>query len=210
MIQSKSTGKRAEKARQTRRRMLEAAGKLFVERGYGATALQDIASEAAVAVQTIYFTFGNKRTLLKEVVDVTIAGDDQPVATMDRPWFRDMLAAPTAADQLRLHVHGTGEVMHRVAPIIRVLDTATAIDPEIADLWDDSPDPRLVVQTAAAQVLVTKPGARPGVSAEHATDLLFALLSPELYLVLVNQRGWTRRQWEEWAGLTLHAQLCAT
>src|SRR5215217_558269 len=92
----KRVNKRAEKARQTRRRMLAAARELFVERGYGATALQDIADRAEVAVQTIYFTFGTKRALLKELADVSIAGDDEPIATMDRPWFQQSLAAETA------------------------------------------------------------------------------------------------------------------
>ena len=78
----RSGGKKGEKSRQTRRRILEAAYELFVEQGYGATTLQDVATRAGVAVQTIYFAFGNKPSLLKELVDVTIAGDDEPISTM--------------------------------------------------------------------------------------------------------------------------------
>lgn len=107
MVDVKRKGRRAQKARQTRQRMLDAARDLFVEQGYGATTLQEVADQAGVAVQTIYFTFGNKRSLLKELVDATIAGDDAPVATMDRQWFRDALAAETAEAQLREHVAGT-------------------------------------------------------------------------------------------------------
>src|SRR5260370_10455257 len=114
MKRVKGESKRTERARETRSRMLEAARELFVEHGYGATALQDVADRAGVAVQTIYFTFGNKRSLLKELVDVTIAGDDEPVATMDRPWFPDAVAAETADAQLRAHVHGARLVMDPV------------------------------------------------------------------------------------------------
>src|SRR6266545_2689016 len=99
MSQVKRGSRRADKAKETRRRMLQAAGELFAEHGYGATTLQEVAARAGVAVQTIYFTFGNKRTLLKELVDVTIAGDVEPVATMERPWFREALAATTADAQ---------------------------------------------------------------------------------------------------------------
>jgi AcrR family transcriptional regulator len=187
--------------------MVEAARELFIERGYGATALQDVADRAGVAVQTIYFTFGNKRTLLKELADVTVAGDDRPVATVDRPWFREALTAGTADEQIRALVHGAREVLDRVAPITEVLRTAATVDPEVAALWRDDTDPRYTVYATAAQALVAKPGARAGMSAEHAADVMFGLLSPELYLVFVRDRGWSPEQWEQWASQTLRAQL---
>lgn len=205
----KRVNKRAEKARQTRRRMLAAARELFVERGYGATALQDIADRAGVAVQTIYFTFGNKRSLLKELVDTTIAGDDEPVATMDRPWFRAAVATDTAEAHLRAHVSGTRTILDRVAEIIKMVEAAAAMDPEITGLWPQGADPRYTVQSAAAEALMTKPGARAEVSAEEAADVLYSLLSPELYLQFVRERGWSPDRWERWVLDTLRSQLCS-
>jgi hypothetical protein len=140
-------------------------------------------------------------------VDTTIAGDDEPVATMDRPWFREAVAAPTARAQLRRHVRGTKQVIGRVAPIMEVFRTAAAIEPDIADMWAD-PDPRFTVQSAAAKALVGKPDARPGISARQAADVLYGLLSPELYLVFVRRRGWTPEKWERWVYDALCAQLC--
>ncbi|MBO0816426.1 MAG: TetR/AcrR family transcriptional regulator [Actinobacteria bacterium] len=200
--------RQADKARQTRRRITGAAHDLFTEHGYGATTLQDIADRAGVAVQTIYFTFGNKRSLLKEVVDTSIAGDDQPVATMDRAWFRDALAAADAPALLRQLVQGTRQIITRVAPMMDVLRTAAATDPEIARLWPQDADPRYTVHLAAARALVGKPGARPGVSVEHAADLLYGLLSPELYRLYVRDRGWSADSWEHWTCQTLCSQLC--
>ncbi|MEN3533479.1 helix-turn-helix domain-containing protein [Microbispora sp. ZYX-F-249] len=205
----KRPDKRAERSRRTREKIIEAARELFVAQGYGATSLQEVADRAGVAVQTVYFVFGNKRTLFKDVVDTSIAGDAEPVATMDREWFRAACAAPTAAGQLRAHVRGTGEILGRVAPLIPMIESAGAADPQIAAQWPDGPDPRYVVQHAAARALVAKPGARPGVSAEMAADLLFCLLSPQLYLLFVQDRGWSPDRWEEWAYNTLAAQLCA-
>jgi AcrR family transcriptional regulator len=204
----KSTGKKGEKSRQTRRRILQAAYELFVSQGYGATTLQGIAERAGVAVQTIYFAFGNKPSLLKELVDVTIAGDDEPVPTMQRSWFLDALAADTAEAQLRAHVHGTCRILQRVATIVDVLRAAGAQDPSLARMWQQDTDPRLQVQTAAARSLVAKPGARAHLSIGHAADVLFGLLSPELYLLFVRDRGWTPEHFEQWAYDTLHAQLC--
>jgi hypothetical protein len=149
------------------------------------------------------------RSLLKEVVDTTIAGDDQPIAIIERDWFRGALAAATAPDLLQRVVNGTGQIIARVAPILDVLRAAAAIDPEIAEQWPQDSDPRYTVHAAAAQALVAKPGARPQVSAEHAADLLYGLLSPELYQLYVRDRGWTPDQWEQWAYRTLRSQLCA-
>jgi AcrR family transcriptional regulator len=198
---------RSEKARLTRTRILDAAGDLFVSGGYGATSLQDIADRAGCAVQTIYYSFGNKQTVLKELVDRTIAGDDKPVATMDRPWFREALAAKTAAEHLQLHVVGTRAVLERVAPIMKVLEAAGGTDPELAGLWPGE-DPRLTVQTAAATSMLDKPGARSGLSVAEAADILFCLLSPELYLLFVADRQWSPADWEIWTRQTLETQLC--
>ncbi|GLW25097.1 TetR/AcrR family transcriptional regulator [Microbispora triticiradicis] len=204
----KRPDKRAERSRRTREKVIQAARELFVAQGYGATSLQEVADRAGVAVQTVYFVFGNKRTLFKDVVDTSIAGDTEPVATMDREWFRAACAAPTAADLLGALVRGTGEILGRVAPIMPLIASAAATDPQIAAQWPDGPDPRYTVHHAAAQALVGKPGARRDVSVAMAADLLFCLLSPQLYLLFVQDRGWSRDRWEEWAYATLAAQLC--
>ncbi|MCX0244808.1 TetR/AcrR family transcriptional regulator [Streptomyces drozdowiczii] len=199
---------RAERSRLTREKIVTAARELFVAQGYGATSLQEVADRAGVAVQTVYFVFRNKRALFKDVVDTTIAGDAEPVATMNRDWFRDACAARTARDQVAAHVRGVREILGRVAPIMPVIAAASATDPEIAAEWTSDPDPRYVVQRAAAEELVRKPGMLPGIDADRAADLLYGLLSPELYLILVRDRGWTPDAWEEWARTTLTAQLC--
>ncbi|MER7586467.1 helix-turn-helix domain-containing protein [Micromonospora sp. NPDC127501] len=209
MDQVKRPDKRAERSRRTREKVVEAARELFVAQGYGATSLQEVADRAGVAVQTVYFVFRNKRTLFKDVVDTSIAGDTEPVATMDREWFRAACAEPTAAGQLRAHVHGTREILGRVAPIMPVIAAAAATDPEIAAQWPDGPDPRYTVQYAAAQALVGKPDTRPGLSIEMAADLLFGLLSPQLYLIFVRDRDWSPDTWEEWVRTALTSQLCA-
>ncbi|GAA4082644.1 TetR/AcrR family transcriptional regulator [Nonomuraea soli] len=208
MDRVKRPDKRAERSRRTHEKIVAAARELFVVQGYGATSLQEVADRAGVAVQTVYFVFRNKRTLFKDVVDATIAGDTEPVATMDREWFRGACAEPTAAGHLRAHVHGTRQVLGRVAPIMPLIAAAAATDPEIAALWPAGPDPRYTVQYGAAEALVGKPDARPGLSVETAADLLFGLLSPELYLLFVRDRGWSPDAWEEWARTTLTSQLC--
>ncbi|MFC9425749.1 TetR/AcrR family transcriptional regulator [Streptomyces sp. NPDC056987] len=204
---SEVKGKRGDKARETRRRIIDAAGALFVEQGYGATRLQEIADRAGVAVQTIYFVFRNKPSLLKELVDVAIAGDDEPVPTMDRPWFAEVTAGPTAKSALAALVAGTRGTLERVAAINEMVRAAAATDPEIRDLWPDQTDPRYVVISTAAKALLKMPGASPALSPREAADIIYALLSPELFLVLTRDRAWPPDNWERWAYDTLCSQL---
>ena len=127
---------------------------------------------------------------------------------MDRDWFRAGVAAGTAQAQLRGLIHGAGQIIERTAPVMEVVRTAMAIDPEVAAEWPQGRDPRFTVPAAAAADLVAKPGARAGMSAGHAADVLYGILSPEPYLLLVRDRDWTPAQWEAWTYATLCAQLC--
>ncbi|MEU8528488.1 MULTISPECIES: TetR/AcrR family transcriptional regulator [Streptomyces] len=201
--------KRGDKSRETRRRIIEAAGVLFVEQGYGATKLQEIADRAGVAVQTIYFTFRNKPSLLKELVDVAIAGDDEPVPTMNRLWFTEVTAAPTAESALAALVTGSRATLERVAAINEMVRAATASNPEIQELWPERTDPRYTVISTATESLMQKPGAHADLTAEESADIVYALLSPELFLILTRDRAWLPERWERWAFDTLRAQLLA-
>src|SRR3954468_16587156 len=94
---SETVKSRAARTRATRRRIVDAAAELFIERGYGVTTLEQIAARAGVAVQTVYFHFGNKRTVLKEAVDVAAVGDDEQVALLERPWLGELRAGGRGA-----------------------------------------------------------------------------------------------------------------
>ncbi|MFE9322520.1 TetR/AcrR family transcriptional regulator [Nocardia sp. NPDC052278] len=204
---SQVKGKQAQKSRETRRRILTAAGELFTERGYGNTSLQDVADRAGVAVQTIYFTFRNKRNMLKELVDVTVAGDEESLATMDRPWFHQAMNTRTAGEHLQAHVEGVTTILGRVAPIIEVLHTAAAIEPELDTLRQQGLEQRYLVQETAARAMLGKPEAAANMTVDRAADILFGILSPELYLLFVRDRSWPVSQWRQWAHTTLSAQL---
>ncbi|GGQ14884.1 TetR/AcrR family transcriptional regulator [Streptomyces mutabilis] len=200
---------RAEKARRTRQRMLDAAGRLFTERGWAGTTVEDIARGAEVAVQTVYFTFGTKRAVLKELLDTAVAGDLDPVATLDRPWAQEVLDAPDPAAQLALQAAGARAVLERAAPVLEVVHAAAAADRELAELWQLNRRQRHAVQLAFAEALVAKSvGAlRDGIDAATAADIGLAVLGPETYGLLVTGRGWSPARWQHWAGDALARQL---
>ncbi|MFC8624911.1 TetR/AcrR family transcriptional regulator [Streptomyces anulatus] len=200
---------RAEKTRRTRRRMLDTAAALFIERGWAGTTVEDIARSAEVGVQTVYFTFKNKRTVLKELLDTAIAGDADPVATLERPWAREVLDAPDPATQLALQAAGARRILQRAAPILEVVRGAAAADPEVAALWRANQEQRHTVQLRFAEALTAKTGGalRDDHDASSAADIALSVLGPEIYDLLVTSRGWSPARWERWATDALVRQL---
>ncbi|PZH20848.1 TetR/AcrR family transcriptional regulator [Streptomyces sp. NTH33] len=178
--------------------MLEAAMSLFVEYGYGATTIDSIAREAKVAVQTIYFSFGSKQQILKELIDVHIAGDEDPVPTLERPQVVEALEAEDPRQQLRLQVHLTRVIYERVGPLLEVLRNAATTSGDGAELWEANKRQRQVVQRRFVESLVAKKALREGLSVERAVDISYVLLGPELFHLLVTERGWTPEEWEQW------------
>ncbi|MFE9773669.1 TetR/AcrR family transcriptional regulator [Streptomyces sp. NPDC005931] len=200
---------RAEKARRTRQRMLDAAARLFTERGWTRTTVEDVARAAEVGVQTVYFTFGTKRALLKELLDVAIAGDGDPVATLDRPWAREVLTEPDPAGQLALQAAGARRILERAAPVLGVVRGAADTDAELGDLWRTNREQRHAVQLRFAEALSAKADGRlrDGLDAASAADIAFTVLGPETYDLLVGVRGWPPARWERWATDSLVRQL---
>ncbi|HZE32701.1 MAG TPA: helix-turn-helix domain-containing protein [Actinoallomurus sp.] len=198
---------RAAKARANRRRMRDAALSLFVGHGYVATSMQAIADEAGVAVQTLYFTFGTKRALLSEILDVAVAGDDEPVPTLERPATLAALAEPDPRRQLRAQVRLAREIYERVAPVLQVVAGAASADPEIAELWEINNAQRATVQERLITTLAAKTPLREGLDVATAIDITLALQTPEMYQYLTRRRGWSPERWEGWTADALIREL---
>lgn len=196
---------RAARTRATRRRIVDAAAELFVAAGYGATTLEQIAHRAGVAVQTVYFHYGNKRTVLEHAVDRAAVGDDEPVAMLDRSWLDEARAEHDPRRVIELWTTYGRDVLTRIAPIMRVVREAAVVDPEMAEQWATNQ-----AQTASAfRVLAEQLDAAAAlrVPVDEAVDILLALSGIETYLLLVG-RGWTPQRWERFVIETLtHALL---
>jgi TetR/AcrR family transcriptional regulator of autoinduction and epiphytic fitness len=123
--------KRDEQARRTRRDIIEAALRLFVEHGYPATTIELIAEEGEVAVQTIYSSVGNKRAVLWAVLEARAAGDDAPLSLVER-LREDLDGVTDPGDRLGAAVRFGREVMDRTTDVHRIMNGAAATDPEIA------------------------------------------------------------------------------
>jgi AcrR family transcriptional regulator len=202
---SENVKPRAERTRATRRAITDAAAELFVAQGYAATTLEQVAARAGVAVQTVYFHFGNKRTILKEGVDIAAVGDDERVPMLDRPWLEHARAERDPRQVIALWTRYGRDVLSRVGPIMRVVHDAAVVDPEMAAQWEVNE-----TQTAEAfQVLalqLEELGALL-VPIDEAVDILRALSGLEMFLLLAS-RGWTPERWERFVVDSLtHALL---
>ena len=200
---TRSTDPRKQRARANRRRMVEAAYRLFSERGYSVP-LTAIAAEAGVAVQTVYFTFHTKAALLQETLQLAVLGDDQPLAPHERPWFGRYAAEPDQRKALQVLVASTQPIFERVSPLVGIFQTG---DPEVTAMWDHSEELRAEGFRQMVAVLAKKGPLKPGLSLDEATDVLFVLLGPELFHSIVAGRGWSVARWRRWISATLAATL---
>lgn len=187
--------------------MRDAALSLFVGQGYVATSMQAIADEAGVAVQTLYFTFGTKRGLLSEILDIAVAGDDEPVPTLERPATLAALAEPDPRRQLRAQARLAREILARVAPVLQVVASAASADPDIAELWEINNAQRVTVQERFITALAAKTPLREGLDVAVAVDITLALQTPEMYQYLTRRRGWSPERWEHWTAEALIGEL---
>jgi AcrR family transcriptional regulator len=201
---SETVKPRAARTRATRRRIVDAAAELFVERGYGVTTLEQIAVRAGVAVQTVYFHFGNKRTVLKEAVDVAAVGDDEPVALLERPWLEELRAEPDPRRVVALWATTSTAIYTRIGPIMAVVRDAAVIDPDMAAQWATNEAQRATAFHTLATLLDERQALNRPV--DEAVDVLCALLGPEVYGVLTG-RGWSPEQWERFVVESITAAL---
>jgi TetR/AcrR family transcriptional regulator, regulator of autoinduction and epiphytic fitness len=197
---------RAEKARQTRTRMIGTARELFLAQGWAATTMEQIAQGSGVAVQTVYYTFKTKGHLLAEVVEVTAAGNEVPNPPVQRPWAQEMLSSSFPQRVLALGVeHGTA-IYERVAHLWPLISSAVA-DPTVAGYWHNVHAGRRAGQGAMVRHLRDIGSLRAGLDTEKATDLVFLLAGHDPYRTLVLDAGWAVPDYKAWLFTTLIQQL---
>lgn len=197
--------RRRERARQSRRAVVAVARELLEEQGYAATTVADVARRAGVSPESVYKGFGTKAALVKEVFDVTIAGDDEPVPVAERPEARAVRDEPDVREKLRLFATGAAERAERSARVQLAIRNGAPGDPALDELWQALLAERLAGMTMVAQHLAETGGLR--VPAEEARDVLWSCLSVEVYDLFVLERGWTREQYAGWLARTLVASL---
>lgn len=193
-----NSARRRAAAQRTRRVILDAAAKLFIEQGYPATTMVAIADAAAVALDTVYASVGTKPALFRLLIETAISGTHVPVPALEREEVRVVRAERDPGRKLELYAGVVRRVQGRLAPLFRVLQAAASSDPGLRALWIEISERRASNMRLLAQELAEIGGLRPEISIEEAADIIWATNSSELYALLVLERGWDPDRFEQW------------
>src|SRR5690242_1000040 len=197
---------RGAQAQSTREAVISAAARLFAEKGYAATSIDEIAAAAGVSRATVFTSVGGKANLLKTALDVAIVGDDEPIALPDRPRSKAIRAEPDPRKYLALYAELVTEIDGRLAGIHEAVRAAADVDPKARALWESHLAQH---RRGAANVigdLTRKGGIRPDLDPESAADIVW-LLGPGTYHMLVHRRGWSPGRFQAWLTDTFISQL---
>jgi AcrR family transcriptional regulator len=201
--------RRQEQAAKTREDILATAGTLFREQGYAVTPMPRIAAEAGVVVETIYRIFGSKAGLFRAVMEAVLAGGtaraDIPVE--ERPAIRAVIDEPDPRRQVALYVATQPGIHRRSGPLLRALQGAVATDPELKTLWHEMEAWRLDGQGRFVGMLAERGWLRPGLSFNEARDVVWTLCSLAVHDLLVVERAWTSKRYQDWLTAALTREL---
>jgi AcrR family transcriptional regulator len=195
------------RTRLARAAVVQAARTLFLEGGYPGTTIEAISELSDVPPATVYRLFSSKLGILKSLLDVSIAGDDDDVPVEERPFVRALLADPDPRNQLSGFAGITSGIQSRTEPVYRILVSAAGSDPDAAALLAERTRHRQQNQSRIAHHLARAGALRPGLGEREAADIIHALMSPEVYRLLVGDRGWARERYEQWLRGILIDQL---
>jgi AcrR family transcriptional regulator len=195
------------RAKSVRLAVIEAAARLFVERGYDRTSIDDVAVEAGVSRAAVFTAVGGKPALLKTAFDVAVVGDDEPVSLPERPRSRAVREEPDPGRYLAAYAGLMTEIDGRVSPIYEMVRGAIAGDPDARYLWDNHQAERRQAAACVVRDVREKGRLRDGLDEELAADIVWVLTDPGLYGRLVHQRKWPPGRFQGWLAETLQRQL---
>lgn len=184
---------RAERAAETRRRMMGAACSVFSERGYAATTMESVAKEAGVAVQTLYYTFHTKSQLLQAAYEFAVIGPDETPPHLSE-WWQKVETARDVEAGVRALVEGTLPILERVAR----LDWVVSADEDARATYEHNHQLRRDGHVHLLEVLAAKHPLRKDLSPERAVDVLLALVGPHQFHVFVVEYGWEVAEYRDW------------
>lgn len=189
---------REESARRTRQAIVAAARALFLERGYAAASLRDVAEVAGVARPTVAAAFGSKPALLRQILDEALAGDDEPIPVVQRPWFAPVFAATDPSGVLDAYAGVCVLINARSAALFEVAHRASGESPELAELWATLVGNRHFGAGAIVEHAGKLGAIRDDLRPEQVADALWTLNDPALYYALVLEKGWPEDEFRRW------------
>jgi AcrR family transcriptional regulator len=201
---------RRERAKATRRRIIDSAYRLFCAHGYPATTMEAIATRAGIAVQTVYYVFGSKPQLLRDVTEAVAAGEFETDPPIDQgTWMQRVLTEPDGHRALALATEHSGDLLARVAALHDILKAAAAVDSDIDAYRQSITQRREAGMRAIIESLAAHDQLQPGLTVSRAMDIAIAIGGPEVFLSLTRDAHWTLPEFKAWSFRTMSHQLLA-
>lgn len=200
---------RREQAAATRRAILGAAQLLFERDGYAATTMTAIAVQAGVSAKTVYLGFEGKSGVLRAVWNLLLRGDDADPPVAERAWYQEVMDEPDPKRQLRLNARNARRVKARAGAMLGVIRSAAAVDTDAAALWSRIGTEFHANQRAVVASLQAKGALRDDLDVDRATDVLWTLNHPDVWLLLAG-RGWAPEEFERWFAAASCRELLRT
>lgn len=192
------SARRTTQAQHTRGRIVAAAAEQFASLGYAATTIGSVAAAAGVSVASIELAFGTKAQLLKTAIDVAIAGDDDPVAILDRDWVTAARATTTVHGFLTAVGRTLRPAMARSAGLVLAAYDAAGTDPVLRDLAEQLSTRRAATVAWIIDGITDRVALRQGITRRHAIDQVWLLMDPAVYDRLTRYRDWNPASYEKW------------
>lgn len=194
---------RKQQAGQTRMRILDAAQKLFAERGYSAATVEAIAAEAEVAVDTVYASFGSKRSLLQSLLGVRVGGDEVRIDLLDRPGPQAVRREADQWRQIAMFATDLSSIIERAGPVDEIIRGAAAVDADIASFRVEAQEGRYRNMQQLVSWLAANGPLKAGLTEDDAAAIVWTMASPEVHHLLRVVRGWTAQRYTAWLGDSL-------
>lgn len=193
------SSRRQAQADETRRHILEAARKLFIERGYAGATAEAIAAEAGIAAQTIYAIFKNKKRILVSLMNVSPAtGVEDHTPMSERANVQAVAQERDQRRQLQMFAEIVASNLDQVAAMFEVMTEAAKIEPDFDRIIQKLNKQRLEHMTSAVQDIAANGPFRENMDEAYARDTIWTLTSGEVFLLLTRDRGWSKEQYAEW------------
>ena len=196
---------RDEQAMRTRTRILDAAADLFLARGYGRTTVKDIADQAGVARDTVHAVFGSKARVLTALIDRLLVPDDSVANVTERPDVQAVKSELDQRKQIELFAESITQLSTGLRPVFEILRTASAVEPEMAKVFEEMDRYRMQNMQTYAKWLAANGPLR--VTTRRAGEIIWALASPDVGRMFCDELGWTQAQHARWLADTLIRSL---
>ena len=191
--------RRQAQANETRRHILEAARKLFMERGYTGATTEAIAAEAGVAAQTIYAIFKNKKKILVSLMNVSpTTGVEDHTPMVERPTVQAVSQEYNQRRQLQMFAEVVANNLDQVAVVSEIMNDAAKVEPDFDRILQKLNKQRLEHMTFAVQQFAANGPFRENMDEVYARDTVWTLTSPDVFLLLTRERGWSKEKYTEW------------